>query len=217
MSLLRCLSNNKGTISNALSKKLAEKVLDGDKNLLKEAIPLVVYKLNDKKLKHIRAGAASLVDAVAKEQPKMVIPYLEKLFPALDAGEPQTRWIILRVFGLCSEIKPEIVKKAIEYAKKYIFEKAKGQLCLVSSADMFLGEYGKLSKEATNEVFPILVESMNNVIKNEHDWIIESCIKMIPFLSNEQKKVVIEFTQKYENHPRKATRSRVKKINTLCK
>ena len=42
-------------------------------------------------------------------------------------------------------------------------------------------------------------------------------MKIIAFLSNEQKNVVLEFAKEYEDHPRKATKLRVDKIIKLCK
>lgn len=216
MSLLEQLTDNKGTISNALSKQLAKEVLDGDMVLLDESVPLVTYQMDDIKLKKIRIGAACIIDEVAKKEPKLVTRILEELLPALDSTEPQTRWIVLRILGNCATLEPELTKIGIAYAKRFIYEKVKGQLCLVSSADIFLGEYGKLSQEATNEIFPILLDSMDNVIENEHDWIMEACMKIVSFLNDKQKKLVLDFSEDYINHPRKATQTRIKKIKKLC-
>lgn len=216
MTLLEKLLTNKGTISNTLGKKLAKEILDGNIELLTETIPLVCYSIKNKKDKNVRAGAANIVEIVANEKPTIIVKYLEKLLPALEVEEPQTRWVILRTMGSCASLKPEIVKKAIPFAKKYIREKIDGQLCLVAAADMFLGDYGKISKETAKEVYPILLESTDNVIKNEHDWILEAFIKIAPNLSKKERDTMIEFADEQIDKPRKATSERIKKLKKLC-
>jgi hypothetical protein len=216
MSILERLKVNKGTVSSELGKMLALEVLNGNKAILEEAITLTCYSLRNKEEKNIRAGAAKIVECVAMKQPTLVSPFLEKLLPALEAAEPQTRWMIIRTFGLCAKGKPVAAQKAIPYAKKYIREKTDGQLCLVSSADIFLGDYGALSRENANEIFQTLLESCDNVITNEHDWIIESFVKVGHHLSKKQKEEAVRFARGYEKHPRKKTLVRVKRLLKMC-
>ena len=216
MALLEMLMKNKGTVSSELGKKIARDVLDGDSEVLDEAIPLVCYELKNKSFKHVRAGAAKIVEIVAENNPVITAPYLEELLSALEAEEPQTRWMIIRTMGFCASQKPDISKMAIPFALKYIRDKRAGQLCLVGAADMYLGDYGALSKECAREVFPILIESTGNVIKNEHDWIIEAFIKIAGLLSKKEHKAMLEFADRYDDHPRKATIARVKKIHEIC-
>lgn len=45
--LIDKLKNNKGTVSSKLGKELAIEILNGDENLLKEAIDLVIYDLDN--------------------------------------------------------------------------------------------------------------------------------------------------------------------------
>ena len=52
--------------------------------------------------------------------------------------------------------------------------KKKACVCLASSADLFLGDYGALSKQAAEQVFPILEYSLDNIITNEQDWLLEA-------------------------------------------
>jgi len=94
--IIEQLRNNKGTVSTELSKRIASEVLSGNAEILKEAIELTSYALSDKKEKNIRSGAAKIVEVVAMEKPELIAPYLERLLPALDANEPQTRWMIIR-------------------------------------------------------------------------------------------------------------------------
>jgi hypothetical protein len=210
------LKNNKGTVSSALGKKLGQEVLNGNIEILNEAIDLCCYSLKNKKEKNIRSGAAKIVEIVVLEKPDLVANALEKLVPALTADEPQTRWMIFRAFGLCAALNPEVAKKALPFASKCIREKKDGQLCLVSSADLYLGDYGALSVQNTNEVFPILLESTDNVILNEHDWLLEAFSNIAKHLNKEEKKVVLEFAENYRNFPRKTTQVRANKLIALC-
>lgn len=199
MSLFEELKTNKGTVSSALGKKLAIEVLNGNIELLIEAIELLCYQLNNKNEKNIRAGAAKIIECVCWEKPNLIAPYMEKLLPALSVEEPQTKWMIIRTIGLCASYKPEIARQALPFAKKYIREKVDGQLCLVSATDLFLGDYGGISTETAKEVFPILLESTGNVLVNEQDWILEAFMKIVKNIDQKEKEEVIKIAQEYIN------------------
>jgi hypothetical protein len=216
MALIDELRENKGTLSSELGKKIGAKILKGDTKLLKQMIEFVVFDIKNKKEKNIRSTAAKAIECVAFEKPELVSPYLEYLLPALDANESQTRWVIIRTMGACSKENQKIAKCAIPFAKKYIREKIDGQLCLVSSADRFLGDYGELSKENAKEVFPILLASIDNAIENEHDWIFESFSKIVHHLSIDERRTIIEYANMYKEYPRKKTQERVKKLLESC-
>jgi predicted subunit of tRNA(5-methylaminomethyl-2-thiouridylate) methyltransferase len=72
MDLFDQLKNNKGTVSSALGKELAEKVLKGDKSILEQAIDYVSYDLDNQNSKGIRAGAAKILEKVAEKQPDLI-------------------------------------------------------------------------------------------------------------------------------------------------
>jgi len=57
MEIFELLKNNKGTVSSALGKELANKVLNGDLKILNEAIKYVCYDL-----KNIKSGTKDLVN-----------------------------------------------------------------------------------------------------------------------------------------------------------
>ena len=216
MTLLDKLSNNKGTVSSALGKEIAKSILDGKTTIIDEAIPLVCYELKNKKVKHIRAGAAKIVECVAEKKPKLIAPYLEQLLECFTVDEPQTKWMIFMTFGYCAAIDPKVVGNAIPFAKKYIFEKTDGQLCLVGAIDKYLGAYGKLSKENAKIAYNLLLESTNNVIMNEHDWIMEGFMEIIDYLDKNQKQEIINFVNEYEHFPRKSTQKRREKLLKKC-
>lgn len=213
MSIFNQLKNNKGTISSALGKELAKKVLDGYTGILQEAIDLCIYDLRNDQAKNIRSGAAKIVEIVAEKRPELVSPNIEKLLEALKVKEPQTKWMIIRTMGFCAHLNKKIVEKAIPYAEQYI--KKKDGLCLASSADLFLGDIGVLSKKDAEKIFPILKVSISSCLLNEQDWLLETFMKILPNLGEKEKKIVVSFAKKHENSSKKATQSRVKKLMKL--
>jgi hypothetical protein len=123
--------------------------------------------------------------------------------------------MIFRALGFCAKEKPAIAKKALSAAKKIIMEKRAGQLCLASSVDLYLGDYGSTSKTAAELAFPILLSSTDNIILNEHDWLMEAFLAMANRLNKEQKKSVLSFCSEYADHPRRKTQDRVKKLEMI--
>ena len=214
MSIFEELAANKGTISSALGKALAKKVLqEGQSDILTKCIDLSSYEKDDVGAKNIRAGAAKVVEIVAENRPEMVAPRLEDLLPALSVQEPQTRWMIIRTMGFCAHLNKPIAEKAITYAKKYIEEKE--GLIIASSADLFLGDYGALSKEDAEIVFPILEYSMERAVKNEADWLLEAFYKLYANLGEREKNIVLKFAEDWQYSARKSTKKRAKRILRL--
>jgi hypothetical protein len=213
MSIFEQLSNNKGTVSSALGKALAQKVLNGQTGILSECIDLASYEATVPTQKHIRSGAAKVVELVAEKQPKLVAPHLKKLLPALSVKEPQTRWMIIRTMGFCAHLNKPIAQKAIAHAEKYIDNKE--GLCLSSSADLFLGDFGSISKKDAQKVFPILAHSIENLVFNEQDWLLEALLKIFPNLDEEEQKETFKFAEHWQYSARKSTQQRARKILRL--
>lgn len=214
MSTFKQLSNNKGTVSSSRGKELAQKVLEeGRTDILLECIDLDSYEATVLAFKQIRAGAAKVVEIVAEKQPELVAPHLEKLLPALSVQEPQTRWMIIRAMGFCSQLNKSAAQQAIVYAEKYIATKE--GLIIASSADLFLGDFGALSTGAAKRVFPILEQSMDSVITNEQDWLLEAFFKIFPNLSETDQEKVRKFAERWQHTSRKSTQLRARKIMRL--
>jgi hypothetical protein len=94
MGILPLLENNKGTVSSALGKELAAKVLDGETGILREAVGLAASEPANHARKSVRSGAAKIVEIVAERRPELVAPFLPRLlesvcrlFRNLDAAE----------------------------------------------------------------------------------------------------------------------------------
>jgi hypothetical protein len=210
MQLLERLQKNKGTVSSALGKTLANQVLAGDGKLLEECIRYSTFRLEDDQSKHIRSGAAKAVELVAEKKPQLVAKHLPRLLPALEAKETQTRWMIIRTMGYCARLNENTAQQAIPFAVRYLSDKE--GLCLSSSADLFLGDYGSISKKNAKRIFPILEQSIANCIENEQDWILESLYKLLPVLGKPDLDNVTRFANKWKGSPRKSTQQRAKNI-----
>ncbi len=210
MSIFEQLQKNKGTTSSALGKKLADQVINGDEEILLEAIKLVKYDLKNEKSKNIRAGAAKIIEKVAEKKPEYISSYLNDLLPALDADEPQTRWMIMMTLGYCSNLNPKIASKGIPYAKMYINEKQ--GVCLSGAAELYLGYIGAKSTEFAESVLPILLDAYDNPLPNEMDWILEAFQKIIINVSPKSKKIIIDCANEQLNAFKPSTKNRATKL-----
>jgi hypothetical protein len=214
MSVIDRVSENGGTVSSALSKALAHDVLEGGRvDILLECIDLASHEAASPSSRHIRSGAAKVVEIVAEERPELVAPHLEQLFPALSVKEPQTRWIIIRVMGFCARLNKPKALEAVVFAETYLADKE--GLCIASSADLFLGDLGALSKQDAHRVFPILRQSMESPLTNEQDWLLEALAKVLPNLDPPERDRAVEFAEGWRDSPRKTTQKRALTILEL--
>ena len=210
MDILDQLKNNKGTVSSALGKELAEKVLKGDKSILEQAIDYVSYDLDNHKSKGIRAGAAKILEKVAEKQPDLIANQLDKLKPALTVKEPQTRWMLMQVFGYCAKLNSKESESIIDYAKQYLTENA--GVCLTGAVHLYLGRIGATSNKIANEVLLILDDSLKKATENEIDWILEGFLNLLDNLNADSIEIVKKNAEIYLNSRKKSTQDRAKKI-----
>jgi len=210
MSIFEQLLKNKGTTSSALGKKLADQVINGDEKILLEAIKFVKYDLKNEKSKNIRAGAAKIIEKVAEKKPEYISSYLKDLLPALDADEPQTRWMIIMTFGYCANLNPKIASKGIPYAKSFISEQQ--GVCLSGAAELYLGFIGAKSSELAESILPILLDAYDNPLPNEMDWILEAFLKIIDNVSSKSKKIIIDCAAEQLNAFKPSTKKRAEKL-----
>lgn len=213
MSIFEQLQKNKGTTSSALGKELAKDVLEGNEDILAEAIQLVSYETGKDNSKNIRAGAAKIIEKVAEKKPELVSPYLENIFPSLEVQEPQTRWMIITTFGYCAKLNQEKAFEAISYAKRFIKEQQ--GLCLSGAAEMFLGRMGEISSRYAEIVFPILLDAFDNPLPNETDWILEAFYLVFRNVSPKKKAIILECANEYVDSPQSCTRKRAEKLLKL--
>lgn len=210
MGLFELLKNNKGTVSSALGKELAKKVLDGDIAVLEEAFKLAVYDCENKNSKAIRAGAAKIIEKVAEREPEFVADKLELLKPAFMVNEPQTRWMMLQVFGFCAKINPLVAESAVDYARPFLQEKA--GVCLSGSVHLYLGRIGATSERIANEVLPILDDAYQTALESEIDWILEAYINIADLLSDEARLLLRKSAELQLTAKKKSTQNRAKRL-----
>jgi ribosomal silencing factor RsfS len=209
MFILPQLKENKGTISSALGKSLAEKVLNGKIEILDEAIELIK---NDNK--NVRAGAAKIIEMVAEKKPEFVAGHLERLISGLEVHEPQTRWMLIHTFGYCAKLNPTVSTKAFGKAKDFL--EANSGACLWDRTILYLGDIGALSKEQAKKVFPILQKALTS-IPSQTKTILESFEKMIPVLDTNDKKVLLEYAIKYSTDSKSSVRNKANKLSKKLK
>lgn len=210
MEIFDLLKSNKGTVSSALGKELADKVLKGDMSILQEAFKYVIFDLNNVNSKGIRAGAAKIIEKVAEKKPELIAMDLDKLKPALNAPEPQTRWMLMQVFGFCAKLNPKASISVLDCAKKYLTENA--GVCLTGAVHLYLGRIGATSNNIANEVITILDDSLKTATENEIDWILEGFLYILDNLDSDSKEIVKRNAEIYLDSRKKSTQDRAKKI-----
>lgn len=216
MTLLQTLEKNKGTVSSALGKRITRQILESnDHKMLGECIRFVCHQLPDPNGKNVRASAAKVVELVAQQDPKRIAPRLADLLPALEAPEPQTRWMVFRTLGFCAIQNPAVARKALPFAKRCIAQKSDG-LCLASSVDLYLGDLGAVSKADARKAFLLLEVSLRNALPNEPDWILEACLKLLPNVSIAERKRAAQLAKRWESVSRKSTCQRARKLLLLA-
>ncbi len=217
MQIFDLLKANKGTVSSALGKDLADKVLKGDLTILNEAVVYVNYDIGNENSKNIRAGAAKILEKVAEKKPDLVAPYLDRLKLALDVNEPQTRWMLMQVFGFCAHINPNAALSIMVYADRYLKEKA--GVCLSGAVHLYLGRVGAISDKNAKKVLPILDDSLKTASENEIDWILEAFLKIIDNVDSDSRILIESNAKLYLDSKKKSTKDRatkiIKKIKTI--
>jgi hypothetical protein len=210
MNFLEILKANKGTVSSALGKELAEKVLNGDKTILENAIKYVTYDLENINSKGIRAGAAKILEKVAEKQPELIANKLDELKPALTVKEPQTRWMLMQVFGYCAKINPKDSESIIDYANKYLSENA--GVCLSGAVHLYLGRIGATSDKTASKILPILDDALKTASVNEIDWILEAFLIIVDRIDLDSKELIKKNAEMQLDSKKKSTHNRAKKL-----
>ena len=210
MHIFELLKANKGTVSSALGKELGAKALAGDCSIIDEASKYVCFELDNPHAKNIRAGAAKILEVVAEKNPELISPILEKIKPSLGVTEPQTRWMIISVFGQCAKLDPEMSKSVMCHAKEFLTEDA--GVCLSGAVFRYLGKVGATSQSVALEVLPLLDDSMRSASENEIDWILEGFLSIISTLDRESLIIIKKNAELCLDAKKKSTQDRARKI-----
>ena len=204
MSILPRLEKNKGTVSSALGKALAQEVLDGETAILDEAVALLAYES-----KNVRAGAAKIVEQVAVKEPELVAGHMALLLPALDLPEPQTRWMAIHTLGLCAELDPGVALKAMPQAQRFL-ERQSGA-CLWGSTIKYLGYVGALSVENAQRVFPLLEQALV-AIPRQAKMVLEAFLRLLDRTEGETRERLSRYAETYTDDERSSVRAMARRL-----
>jgi HEAT repeat protein len=204
MSILPQLLNNKGTISSKLGKALAQQVLDADSAILDEAVTLL-----DHDDKNVRAGAAKIVEQVAVKRPDLVRPYLPQLLDALDAPEPQTRWMAIHTLGLCADQDPEVALQAMPHAQAYL--EANSGACLRGSTLTYLGHAGATSPEAALQAFPLLEGALTTLPRQTKN-VLAAFLRLLDQADDEMQARIAQHAAIYADDERPNVRAAARRL-----
>lgn len=208
MSILPQLEDNKGTISSALGKSLASKVLEGETAILEEAVVLLAHDS-----KNVRAGAAKIIEQVAMADPFLVAGFLPRLFPALEAPEPQTRWMIIHALGLCASLDVPTALGALPKAEEFI--ELDSGACLWGATIVYLGYVGATSEANARTVFPILERALHDIPKQTKN-VLESFLRMLDQTDGELLGQIARHAERYAQSEKSGIRTVARKIEKLA-
>lgn len=204
VSILAQLEKNRGTISSALGKSLAKKVLEGERSILEEAVVLLAHDSKD-----VRAGAAKIVEQVAMVDPSLVVGFLPRLFPALNVPEAQTRWMIIHALGHCAALNAPTALKALPKAKEFI--RLDSGACLWGSTIIYLGYMGATSEMNARTVFPILERALRDIPRQTKN-VLQSFLRMLDQTDGEIRIRIARYAETYTQNDKAGVRTIARKI-----
>jgi hypothetical protein len=199
------LEKNKGTVSSALGKALAQEVLDGETAILEEAVALLAHES-----KNVRAGAAKIVEQVAAKEPGLVAGHLPLLLPALDLPEPQTRWMAIHTLGLCAARAPDVALRAMPRAEQYL--KGQSGACLWGSTLKYLGFVGALSAESAQRVVPLLEYALA-AIPRQAKMVLEALLRILDRTEGETRARIAGYAEVYVEDERSSVRTVARRLS----
>ena len=133
-------------------KKLAEEALGSSKKLDKLGEMLSVGSRRERQM------AASAISLVAKENPEILVPYIDTLIDALNRPEAQTRWECLETLAVLVDYDARNCNKAIPEAEASLFDEESGPVRL--AAMRFLCKLGATTANRSEKVWPLIDEGI---------------------------------------------------------
>jgi len=133
-------------------KKLAEEALASSKKLDKLGEMLSVGSRRERQM------AASAISLVAKENPEILVPYIDTLIDALNRPEAQTRWECLETLAVLVDYDARNCNKAIPEAEASLFDEESGPVRL--AAMRFLCKLGATTANRSEKVWPLIDEGI---------------------------------------------------------
>ena len=105
-----------------------------------------------------RQHAASVMNALSKQSPETVVPFIGNLVDALELKEAQTRWESLDALSSMVAVQVESCDEAVPGAESALFDEDNGLLHL--AALRFLCTIGAVSEDRSLKVWPLIDEAV---------------------------------------------------------
>ena len=105
-----------------------------------------------------RQHAASVMNALSKQSPETVVPFIGNLVDALELKEAQTRWESLDALSSMVAVQVEACDEAVPGAESALFDEDNGLLHL--AALRFLCTIGAVSEDRSLKVWPLIDEAV---------------------------------------------------------
>ncbi len=171
MSVLERLSSVAGDPSEASNKAVAREALEQPDMLDEVAVGL---EWNDRKLV---GDCAEVFTEVAKENPALVAPYVDRIAPLISHKDTRVRWESTHALALVASLVPEQIALLLPDLVAKI-EKDKSVI-VRDCAVLALGEYGRSGSEAAQEAFQHLLRALEMWEGKHAKLVLEAMSKLI--------------------------------------
>jgi len=171
MSVLERLSSVAGDPSEASNKAVAREALEQPDMLDEVAVGL---EWNDRKLV---GDCAEVFTEVAKENPALVAPYVDRIAPLISHKDTRVCWESTHALALVASLVPEQIAPLLPDLVAKI-EKDKSVI-VRDCAVLALGEYGRSGSEAAQEAFQHLLRALEMWEGKHAKLVLEAMSKLI--------------------------------------
>jgi len=203
MSILGRLSSAVGDPSEASNKAVAREALERPEILDEVAVGL---EWDDRKLV---GDCAEVFTEVAKENPALVAPYVDRVIPLIGHKDTRVRWESTHALALVASLVPEQIAPLLpDLVAKIESDKS---VIVRDYAVRALGEYGRSGPEAAREVFPYLLQALE-VWDGKHAKLVLEAMSKLMEVEPELEAEVRVAAQKCLDHPRANVRRLAQKL-----
>lgn len=192
-----------GDSSEASNKAVAREALERPEILDEVAVGL---EWDDRKLV---GDCAEVFTEVAKENPALVVPYMDRIVPLIIHKDARVRWESTHTLALVASLVPEQVAPLLpDLVAKIERDKS---VIVRDHAVQALGEYGRSGPEAAREVFPYLLRALD-VWDGKHTRLALEAMSKLLEVEPELKVEVRTAAQGCLNHQRASVRQLAQKL-----
>jgi len=171
MSILERLSSAASDRSEASNKAVAREALEQPDILDEVAVGL---EWDDRKLV---GNCAEVFTEVAKDNPALVVPYVDRITPLISHKDTRVRWESTHALALAASLVPEQVAPLLpDLVAKIERDKS---VIVRDCAVLALGEYGRSGPEAARGVFPHLLRALEMWEGKHAKLVLEAMIKLV--------------------------------------